>query len=94
MAAAARRFPLSSPPARVAFAVAIGLVIAGFLFVHMCADGGAMAGAYRTCRCHGIEWLLYDGTAADGPRRTACLGWVSERTCFQSRGGAVVTCSG
>ena len=66
------------------------LVLAG---VHLCADGGAMAGAYRTCDCRGWEWALYDRTEADGPRRTLCLGFIRSRTCYQSRGGPVVPCA-
>lgn len=50
------------------------VVLLGFLFLHVCADGGAMASAYRTCHCRGTEWELYDRTPADGPRRTVCLG--------------------
>lgn len=65
----------------------------GFLFIQVCADGGAMASAYRTCMCRGLEWEVYDRTAADGPRRTMCLGLVRSRTCFQSRGGPEVPCA-
>jgi hypothetical protein len=64
----------------------------GVALVSVCADGGAMASAYRTCRCAGIEWQLYDATAADGPRRTLCLGIVRSRTCWQSRAGPAVPC--
>ena len=92
MAAAARRFPLSRR-ARIVAAVGSGFVVAIVLLVHICADGGAMGAAYRTCRCRGIEWQLYDRTTVDGPRRTACFGWVSERTCFQSRDGTEVPCN-
>ncbi|MGQ0642670.1 MAG: hypothetical protein ACT4P6_18155 [Gemmatimonadaceae bacterium] len=77
---------------RIAAFVALTLIVAAYLLVHICADGGAMGASYRTCRCHGIEWVLYDRIAADGPRRSACLGWISERTCYQSRGGPDVPC--
>jgi hypothetical protein len=60
--------------------------------VRVCADGGAMGGRYRTCDCAGFEWHLYDRTAADGPRRTLCLGWVRSRTCLASMAGPVVAC--
>jgi len=68
------------------------LVVAGFALVTRCADGGAMGARYRTCQCRGIEWVQYDWTAADGPRRTLCLGLVSSTTCHRSRGGEVVSC--
>ncbi len=90
---ATMRAPLRSRPARIALGVALGAVAAGFLLIHLCADGGAMAGEYRSCRCRGIEWVLYDATAADGPRRTACFGWVSKRTCYQYRDGPELPCS-
>lgn len=69
----------------------VGLALAA---IRICADGGAMAGAYRTCECRGLEWQLYDQTAADGPRRTLCLGWVQSWTCHEFRTGPVVACSG
>ncbi len=74
--------------------VLVVCVVAGLALalIHVCADGGAMAAAYRTCDCRGIEWQLYDRTAADGPRRTLCFGWVQARTCYQFRGGPTVSC--
>ena len=68
------------------------LVGLGFGMIRICADGGAMAGAYRTCECRGLEWQLYDRTAADGPRRTLCLGFIASRTCRQFRSGPIVAC--
>lgn len=70
------------------------LVSGGFVFVRVCADGGAMASAYRTCECRGLEWQLYDRTAADGPRRTLCIGYLQSRTCHQFRTGPIVPCPG
>jgi hypothetical protein len=64
----------------------------GLLFIRVCADGGAMGSAYRTCDCAGIEWQLYDRIAADGPRRTLCFGSVRSRSCFQSRDGPSIAC--
>jgi len=64
----------------------------GLATVHICADGGAMASRYRTCDCLGIEWRLYDRTAADGPRRTLCLGLLRSQTCYQSMNGPAVPC--
>ena len=37
------------------------------------------------------EWVQYDRTAADGPRRTRCLGRVGSTTCYRSRGGEVTS---
>jgi hypothetical protein len=69
------------------------LLVIGFLFVHVCADDGGMASAYRTCDCRGVEWELYDRTPADGPRRTLCLGILRSRTCYQFRTGPIVPCT-
>ena len=68
------------------------VVISWALFNRECASGGAMGGVYRECTCHGWERVDYDNTAADGPRRTICLGWISARTCYQNRGGMEVPC--
>jgi hypothetical protein len=51
-----------------------------------------MAARYQTCECLGLEWQQYDRTAADGPRRTICVGLVASATCYRSRGGDVVPC--
>ena len=67
-------------------------VVAWLLFYHECAAGGAMGGWYKDCSCRGIEYVDYDHTAADGPRRTVCLGRVVERRCYRDRGGAVMAC--
>jgi len=64
----------------------------GLFLVRVCADGGAMGSAYRTCDCRGVEWQLYDRTAADGPRRTLCLGILRSRTCFRFREGPAISC--
>lgn len=82
------------PSVRTRLVVTAGLlVVLGFLFIRVCADGGAMASAYRTCDCRGIEWKIYDRTASDGPRRTVCLGVVHSRTCYQFRAGPEVPCA-
>jgi hypothetical protein len=74
--------------------ILIALLLAGgFAFISVCADGGAMASAYRTCECRGLEWQLYDRTAADGPRRTLCIGYLQSHTCHQFRTGPIVACS-
>ena len=75
------------------------LIVCGVLFavavvtVSICADGGAMGGAYRTCDCRGWEWQLYDRMPVDGPRRTLCIGFVRSRQCHQSRGGPEIPCA-
>jgi hypothetical protein len=63
---------------RVRRLLVVALLIAGVALatIRICADGGAMGSAYRACECRGLEWQLYDRTAADGPRRTLCVGWV------------------
>lgn len=80
--------------ARTLAAVACLTFVFGLATIRICADGGAMAADYRTCECRGWEWELYDRTAADGPRRTLCFGWVRSWTCYDFRSGPVVACSG
>jgi len=65
---------------------------AGLLLVRTCAAGGGMAAAYQACRCRGVEWELYDRTAADGPRKTLCLGIVESRQCYQFMEGPAIPC--
>jgi hypothetical protein len=72
--------------------IGVAALALGFVTIHICADGGAMASRYRSCECLGVEWLLYDRTAADGPRRTLCLGLLQSRTCHQFINGPVVPC--
>ena len=81
-------------PALLVAAAVTGMTGLGLLLVHVCADGGAMGSAYQTCRCRGFEWEAYDRTAADGPRRTLCIGTIQSRTCHRLRDGAVVPCPG
>jgi len=66
---------------------------ARLLLYQDCTSGGAMASVYRTCTCRGIEMVVVDQTAADGPRQTMCLGWVAARKCFRFREGPEVPCS-
>jgi hypothetical protein len=82
---------MTARPRRV-LAVAVGLVAAAWLLVSECAGGGGMAARYRTCRCLGVEWELYDRRPADGPHRTLCLGVVRARTCYRTTEGPVVAC--
>ena len=78
----------------------LGLLLSGIvaalalILIRVCADGGAMASAYKTCECRGVEWQVYDATPADGPRRTLCFGLVESRTCYRFRGGPRVPCTG
>ncbi|MGH7566502.1 MAG: hypothetical protein ACREK2_06710 [Gemmatimonadota bacterium] len=72
--------------------VALFLLALGWIFTGVCAAGGAMASAYRTCECRGFEWEVYDRTPADGPRRTVCFGITRSETCYRSRGGPEVAC--
>jgi hypothetical protein len=80
---------------RIRMLAIVALLTAGFGFatIRICADGGAMAARYRTCECRGLEWTLYDRTAADGPRRTICFGWVRSWTCYAFRTGPPVVCA-
>lgn len=85
---------MRSRPALVSVLLSSLLLGVGLLLVNVCADGGAMGAAYRTCECRGLEWQVYDRTAADGPRRTICPGHVARVTCHQNRDGAEVPCPG
>jgi hypothetical protein len=81
---------------RVVLAVFIVLILAGLgrLFVNECTSGGGMGAAYKSCECSGIEWELYDRTAADRPRKTLCVGIVRSRACYQYTGGPQMACDG
>ena len=74
--------------------VALSLIVtvAWILLHHECASGGAMGEWYRDYTCRGVERVVLDATAADGPRRTVCLGQVTARTCYRDRGGPQVPC--
>lgn len=77
------------------FCVVLALVALGalaVLLVRECAYGGGMGARDRTCACLGIEWQLDDRRAADGPRRSICIGLVRSRTCYRTSGGPVITC--
>ena len=72
--------------------IALFFTVLGFLTVNECAYGGGMGAAYKSCDCLGIEWELYDQTAADGPRKTLCIGIVRSRECYRYIGGPQVAC--
>ena len=69
------------------------LLALGFLFSRECSYGGGMGAAYKSCDCLGIEWELYDHTAADGPVKSICIGLVQSTQCYQFVGGPEVDCS-
>ncbi len=73
--------------------LAMAAVFSVWLAQAVCADGGGMGARYRDCTCRGFEWLVFDHPAADGPRRSLCLGFVSRRTCYQFQGGPEVSCA-
>lgn len=79
----------------IAMLLLIGLIllILGFLFSGECSYGGGMGATYKSCDCLGIEWELYDRTAADGPRKTICIGIVQSTECYQYIGGPKVDCN-
>jgi hypothetical protein len=78
----------------VAFAVLVIAALAGYaLLYHECEEGGAMASAHRTCTCNGVERVVLDQVAADGPRRSICLGLVTSRSCYRYRGGPQIECA-
>ena len=73
----------------------IGVVVIAlgvFVFINECAFGGAMAGVYKDCVCKGYEIQLFDQTEADGPRKTICIGIITETTCYQFRDGPERDC--
>ena len=78
----------------IAMLLLIGLILLalGFLFSGECSYGGGMGAAYKSCDCLGIEWELYDQTAADGPRKTVCIGIIQSTKCYRDMGGPKVEC--
>ena len=72
--------------------VVLLLAALGILLVNECDHGGGMGAAYQSCDCLGLEWELYDRTAADGPRKTLCIGIVRSRACYAYIGGPRVAC--
>lgn len=85
---------MSITPKQVVTALAASLVILliASMFYRECGYGGGMPGWYRDCDCKGIERVDYDQTAADGKRRTICLGVVTARTCHRYQYGPAVPC--
>jgi hypothetical protein len=73
--------------------IVLVLVALGRLLIHECAYGGGMGASYKSCECLGLEWELYDQTAADGPRRTLCMGIVQSTTCYRYMSGPRIECN-
>jgi len=78
---------------RVTLVVLAVVGLAALLLVRECAYGGNMGARYKTCRCFGIEWELYDARPADGPHKTVCVGIITSRTCYRMTGGPVIECA-
>ena len=68
------------------------ILLSAFFLIHECAYGGGMGARYKACDCRGVEWVLYDQTPADGPRKTMCLGIVRSTTCHRFIGGPQIAC--
>src|SRR5574341_2667288 len=75
-----------------ALAIVAAIALLAFLLIHECAYGGGMGARYQACDCRGIEWILYDQTPADGPRKTICLGIVRSTTCYRFMSGPQIEC--
>lgn len=74
------------------FLIVLVLIALGLLLVNECFYWAGMGAAYKSCDCLGIERELYDHTAADGPRKTVCIGIVRSTQCYQSIGGPDIDC--
>ena len=72
----------------IVIAIALGL----FIYNNVCAYGGGMAARYKDCECMGYEHQLFDQTPADGPRKTVCIGIITETTCYEFLGGPEKAC--
>lgn len=68
------------------------LIVLGFLFVNECFYWAGMGASAKSCDCSGLEWELYDQTAADGPRKTVCIGIIQATTCYSYMDGPEVEC--
>jgi hypothetical protein len=77
---------------KILLVILIPLVL-GLLLIHECSFAGGMGAAAKTCECVGHEWLLYDRTASDGPRKTICIGMVRATECHQYLGGPTEECN-
>ncbi len=76
-----------------ALVVMLVLIVLGIAVVNDCSSIGGMGWSVVKCECSGIERVLYDRTAGDGPMRTICIGLVRSRECFQYVDGPKVPCS-
>ncbi len=75
-----------------ALVIVASILLSAFLLIHECAYGGGMGARYQACDCRGVEWVLYDQTPADGPRKTMCLGIVRSTMCHRFIGGPQIEC--
>ena len=62
------------------------------ILINDCSYVGGMGSSSTICDCSGIEWVLYDRTASDGPRKTICIGIVRSTRCYQYIDGPTVEC--
>jgi hypothetical protein len=76
----------------ILLAIVLVLITLGLLLINECAFGGGMGASYKSCDCIGMEWELYDQTAADGPRKTVCIGIVQSTSCFMFMSGPRTEC--
>ena len=67
--------------------------VLGSLHINDCSFGGGMGAPVTTCDCAGYEWLLYDRTPSDGPRKTVCIGIIRATECYQYIGGPPQECN-
>ena len=70
------------------------LAALSLLFVNDCFYWAGMGAPYKSCDCLGVERELYDQTAADGPRKTICVGIVQSTQCYQYMDGPAIECKG
>jgi hypothetical protein len=68
------------------------LLILGFWLMGECAYTAGMGASYQTCDCLGLEWVVADRTAADGPRKTICIGIIRSYDCYQTLYGPKIEC--
>lgn len=68
------------------------LVVAGSMLVGQCSYFAGMGASLTDCDCLGHQLLLYDRTAADGPRKSICIGLIRSVECYQYVGGPPVEC--
>lgn len=68
------------------------LAVSAWMFIGECSFFAGMGASLTECECSGYELLLYDRTAADGPRKSICVGWIKSVKCYQYLDGPTVEC--